>query len=147
MLSSATDEWWMDSLNLYNCPKCKAVLKVDAKGTNCLCPQCGLELRIPGPARATALGRTCKTNLAEPPHVVPLDPTRLLRLRAWATAVRDRSGTHSGEPEEVSKLGKTLCKLLDTHSGLQSDNVRNAVDGNVALLVGLLLLAGARWPE
>ena len=147
MLASATAESWMDSLNLYNCPNCKTLLKSGAKGTICLCPQCGLELRIPGPARATALGRTWKTVLTEPPHVVPLEPTRLLHLRLWAAAVRDRSGTHSGETEEVSELGKTLCNLLNAQSGLQADNAQNTVDGNVALLVGLLLLAGARWPE
>src|SRR5205085_3581113 len=128
-----------------NCPKCKALFKGGAKGTRCSCPQCGIELRIPAPAGSTAVAGTGRTILAEPPHVVPLDTTRLLQLRVWAAAVRDKGGVHAGSPQEVSKMAKTLCDLLDMRGGIQADNVRNAVDGNVAMLVRLLVLSGARW--
>jgi hypothetical protein len=43
-------------------------------------------------------------------------------------------------------VAKTLCDLLDARPGLQAKNARDALDGNLALLVGLLILSGVRAP-
>jgi hypothetical protein len=140
-------EWWLDSLNLFNCPKCKGLFKASVRGTKCLCPHCGQEVLIPATAGDMAVAGTGKRVLAEPPHTVPLDMKRLLQLRVWAAAVRDKDGLHAGSPQEVCQMAKTLCDLLDIRGNLHADNLREMVDGNVAMLVGLLVLSGAKWPR
>ena len=146
-MSAATPvEGLIDSLSLFNCPRCTTLFKTSARGAKCICPQCGVELRIPAPTGSTAVAGTGKTIVAEPLHVVPLDGARLHRLRVWAASVRDGEGIHAGGPAELARLAKTLCDLLDMRGGIQADNLRNAVDGNVAMLVGWLVLAGATGP-
>jgi hypothetical protein len=48
-------------------------------------------------------------------------------------------------PAEAAALAKTLCDLLDMWAGLQAANTRRVVDGNVATLVGLLVLSEVAW--
>ena len=135
-----------DSSSLFTCPRCKSLFQTSLCRTKCLCPGCGVELQLPlsvGQNTQTDVEKTATT--ATPSRPVALDPTRLLRLRVWAASVRNREGEHRREAVEVSALAKTLCALLDMHSGAQADNARTTLESNIALLVGMMVLSGARW--
>jgi hypothetical protein len=78
------------------------------------------------------------------PPILPtprLDLHTAARLRVWAAALRDRS-----DPA-LAVLARILVDLLDVRGGIQADNARESVDRSIALLAGLLLVAGAPGPE
>jgi DNA-directed RNA polymerase subunit RPC12/RpoP len=136
---------------LFSCPGCETLFQAPAPGQKCLCPRCGQKLLIPAVASAPAPTGTPdgqgKTILAAPARLIPFDPNRLVRLRVWAAAVRDREAPHAAAPSEAVGLAKMLCELLDARGRLQADNTRDATDVNIALLVGLLILAGLHGPQ
>jgi hypothetical protein len=135
---------------LFSCPACETLFQASASGQKYLCPRCGQKLLIPAPPPGAGPSRDpddqSKTILAEPARLVPFDPNRVLRLRVWAAAVRDREGAHAAPPE-AARIAKMLCELLDARDRLQADNTREATDVNIALLVGLLILAGLHGPQ
>jgi hypothetical protein len=59
------------------------------------------------------------------------------RLRVWAANLRD------GSNPAIAALALILVDLLDVRGGIQADNARESVDHSIALLAGLLLMAGA----
>jgi hypothetical protein len=135
---------------LFSCPACGTVLQAPAPGQKALCPRCGQKLLIPSPPGAEPSREPDgqgKTILAEQAPLLPFDPNRLLRLRVWAAAVRDREGPHAAAPPEAALLAKVLCDLLDIRGQHQADKGREATDVNIALLVGLLILAGLQGPQ
>jgi hypothetical protein len=135
---------------LFSCPACQTLLQAPVPGQKVLCPRCGQKLLIPAPPPADGPGcdpdRQGKTLLAEAAPLIPFDANRLLRLRVWAAAVREREGAHAAAPPEAARLAKVLCDLLDLRGRLQTDKGREATDVNIALLVGLLILAGLQGP-
>jgi hypothetical protein len=133
-----------DFPNLFTCPACRGLLRISAPARKYGCPHCGQPFRLP--QSHTVLSSADRTALAEPLATVALDAERLTRLRVWAAAIRDREGDQQDARGEVVSLAKTLCELLDMRTGLQAQNARHALDGNVALLVGLLILSGVRSP-
>ena len=56
-------------------------------------------------------------------------------------------GSRSFAPPEAADLARTLCELLDARENLQAENARDVVNGNIALLVGFLILAGVPAPR
>jgi hypothetical protein len=88
-----------------------------------------------------------KTTLAERAPILLFDQKRLMQLRVWAAAVRDREGPHAGAPAEAARIAKTICELLDARGRFQAENTRDLTDINLALLVGLLILAGLHGPQ
>jgi hypothetical protein len=69
-------------------------------------------------------------------------PARLLQLRVWAAEVRDSAAT-----AEQARLARTLVNLLDLRPRLEAKNGLAALDSNVALFVGRLIVAGAAGPR
>jgi hypothetical protein len=134
---------------LFTCPACEVLFHAPAHGQKCYCPHCGQKLQVPAlpgpPSPPRASPEQGSTVLARSAHF-PIDPTSLLRLRVWGAAVRDRQGAHAKAPAEAVGLAKTLCDLLDARDHLQADNAREVLNGNVALLVGYLLLVGVNGP-
>jgi hypothetical protein len=131
------------------------LFQAPSKGAQVVCPnpKCAQRIRVPAASTPTRVGpENAATVLAEPglknaqalpDHLLALDRTMLLRLRVWAAAIRDREAETAKAPEESQRLARTLCHLLDAREHLQADNARAGVDGTVALLVGMLVLAGA----
>jgi hypothetical protein len=136
------------AIRLFSCPACSLLFRAPPEFARCRCPNplCEHQLQLPasGPA-GTVLDPPGNTAVAVPARAVPLDRTRLLRLRVWAAEVRDRTGEHAGAPAEAATLARTLCRLIDQRGGLVAENARDAVDATIALLVGILVLEGVRW--
>ena len=69
-----------------------------------------------------------------------LNGPALLRLRVWATSLRDAS-----LPELASQC-RTLIQLIDLRPRLKANNAAESVDRSILMLVGLLVVCGAGAP-
>jgi hypothetical protein len=74
------------------------------------------------------------------PSTTRLDEPALLRLRIWATSLRDE-----GLPELTSQC-RTLVQLIDVRSRLTARNAVECVDRSIRVLADHLVERGAGSP-
>jgi hypothetical protein len=134
-------------LSVFACPACSIVFQALPKTDEFLCPNgsCGQHMRRP-PSGTTmvAYGHTTPTVIATPPSRLT-ERIRLLQIRVWAAAVRDREAEHASIPSEATRLAKMVCELLDAREATTAANARTAIDSSLAVLIGLLVLSGVSW--
>jgi hypothetical protein len=85
----------------------------------------------------------------EVPKMQPLTPSTdclnapmtLLRIRDWATDLRDGSKLESDSP------CCTLVRLIDVRPMLMANNARESIDRSILMLIGLLVVSGGGSPS
>jgi len=71
----------------------------------------------------------------------------LVRIRVWASEVRDRAEPHEAVTDEQVALAGALCSLLDVSARLMATNVRSETVKSIALIVGELVLSDVAPPS